>query len=124
MLKEATFLSLFWQADVLVNRCSNLLELFFFQDPIGPDVVFTKAPKKTNGFPVLEWESNKIANFECSLDNSPYEACGRGQRYRWTRPNMVDGLHTLKVRAIDNEGNVGRLAIHSWIVGKTAFILF
>ena len=84
----------------------------------APVVVFTKAPSKTNASPLIEWKSSESANFDCLLDNPPYFPCGRGTMNSWTRKNVADGQHTFKVRATDNEGNVGEPAVHIWTVGK------
>ena len=57
-----------------------------------------------------------VARFECSLDNGPYATCTSPRDYT----NLSGGSHTVRVRAIDQVGNVGAAAERSFTVDTTA----
>jgi len=55
--------------------------------------------------------------FRCSLDGAPFRACSSEEAYA----GLSDGEHTLKVKAIDSDGNADQTpAALSWTVDSNA----
>ena len=52
--------------------------------------------------------SNPVAGFQCSLDNSPFSSCGIATNNAGTITFniLVKGSHTVKIVAVDSQGNV------------------
>ena len=96
----------------------RLLIYIFFQDTIGPDVDFINPASRTGNSPTFDYSSRESVEFRCSFDDGDYKYCGRGFRGQWTRTNVPDGSHTLKVKGIDGLGVEGTPEVHTWIVGK------
>ena len=57
-----------------------------------------------------------VARLECSLDNGPFATCTSPRDYT----SLSGGSHTIRVRAIDQVGNVGAAAERSFTVDTTA----
>ncbi len=61
--------------------------------------------------------SNETATFECDLDGAGYEDCDP----TYMTPSLVDGGHTLLVRATDAAGNTDATSVnYSWVVDTLA----
>ncbi len=74
-------------------------------DCVAPQTTITKdAPRKTRKAKVkFKFASDDPgAEFECKLDNEPFEVCGSPKTVR----RLDEGKHKFKVRAIDAAGNV------------------
>ena len=63
-------------------------------------------------------DTNPIAGFQCSLDNSPFSSCATNNPATISYNNLAVGQqHTFTVRAVDTQGNVDpNPATFSWIV--------
>jgi large repetitive protein len=91
-------------------------------DTTAPSAAVTSGPaantsSSTAAFTFTGTDSGTgVASFECSVDAAAFAAC--------TSPHSVSGLadgpHTFEVRAIDQVGNVGSAASHSWSIDATA----
>ena len=64
----------------------------------------------------VTFTSEAGARFECSLDNGTFETCTSPRDYS----GLSGGSHTVRVRAIDQAGNVGAAAERSFTVDTTA----
>ena len=89
-------------------------------DTVVPTITFVDAPVKTNGSPMITWQSSEQADFNCSLDGGPYVTCGKGILGQWSENNIRDGSHRLSVKGEDAAGNVGSNSL-TWIVGKVIY---
>ncbi len=54
--------------------------------------------------------------FECSLDGATFAPCSSPANY----PGLTDDDHEFRVRQVDEAGNAGAIATHSWTVDTTA----
>lgn len=57
-----------------------------------------------------------IASFECSLNNAAFAACVSPRALT----NLAEGNQSLRVRALDNAGNVSAIATSNWRVDSVA----
>ena len=85
--------------------------------------VDTAAPTTTiSGFTVsgrtarITFSSEAGASFQCSLDNGPFQACTSPKEYT----GLTRGSHRVRVRAIDQVGNVGPVAERTFTIGPTS----
>jgi hypothetical protein len=62
---------------------------------VGPNNAFGSSD------PYLTFDATESASYECAIDSEAFEACGDG----WS-PTLMEGPHTLRVRATDQAGNV------------------
>ncbi|HEY6536210.1 MAG TPA: YncE family protein [Candidatus Nitrosocosmicus sp.] len=61
--------------------------------------------------------SNPIAGFQCSLDGGSFSNCNANNQNEITFNNLAAGPHTVKIRAVDSQGNVDLThASFSWFV--------
>ena len=91
--------------------------------PVVSDVnvvydVDTTAPAATIGDVTVTGTTARVtfsseagARFECSLDNGPFQACTSPRDYT----GLSAGSHSVRVRAIDQAGNVGAAAERSFV---------
>jgi len=77
-------------------------------DTTAPETEITDLPYSITGSTSADFElsgddgaGSGVAGFECSLDDAAYEACDDA----FTLSGLSDGLHTLRVRAVDRAGN-------------------
>ena len=74
----------------------------FVVDLVPPQTVLTKGPEGlTRLLGPFEFASNEPGYFECALDEGSFSYCSTP----YTAPSIADGVHTLKVRAVDDAGN-------------------
>ncbi len=64
----------------------------------------------------LTFTSEAGATFQCSLDNGPFQACTSPKEYS----GLSRGSHRVRVRAIDQFGNVGPAAQRTFTIGSTS----
>ena len=83
--------------------------------------VDTSAPAATIGGVTVSGTTVRVtfsseagARFECSLDNGPFQACTSPRDYT----GLSVGSHSVRVRAIDQAGNVGAAAERSFVVAS------
>ena len=88
-------------------------------DTTSPVAAFTDGPAPVAGTGTAHITlsaDESGATFECSLDGAAWAAC--------TSPvdltGLVDGQHTLRVRATDVAGNTGAVATRTWTVDTVA----
>jgi hypothetical protein len=85
-------------------------------DATAPETTLTATPATVIlvGETAFEFTSNEVgATFECSLDSAPFESCDSPHEVS----GLLDGEHTLEVRAVDAAGNVDATpATHTWTV--------
>jgi hypothetical protein len=94
------------------------------EDAVGPDTMppqttITSGPSETtnSSSATFEFTANEPANFECSLDTTPFAACSSPASYT----GLADGSHNFRVRATDTAGNTDPTpAERSWTVDTTA----
>ena len=60
-----------------------------------------------------------IAGYECSVDNAAFSSCVSPLNLT----NLVDGNHTVSVRATDEFGQLSNTATHNWFIDSTAPVL-
>ena len=84
-------------------------------------VVDTSAPAVTIGDVAVSGTTARVtfsseagARFECSLDNGPFVACTSPREYA----GLTSGSHTVRVRAIDQAGNVGVAAERGFVIAS------
>ena len=63
----------------------------------------------------VTFSSEAGARFECSLDNGPFQACTSPRDYT----GLSAGSHTVRVRAIDQVGNVGAAVERTFVIPST-----
>ena len=85
---------------------------------VGYDVD-TAAPVATIGDVAVSGSTARVtfsseagARFECSLDNGPFQPCTSPREFT----GLSAGSHTVRVRAIDQVGNVGAAVERSFVV--------
>lgn len=85
-------------------------------DTVPPETIKVSGPQETveSSATAFEFSSNEEnVLFECSLDGSAFFACSSPYK----SPDLVDGPHTLSIRAIDASNNEDNTPIvYSWIV--------
>lgn len=65
-------------------------------------------------------EADATAVFQCSLDGSPFTACGKNTEYK----KLELGDHCFSVRAVDQAGNLSPQAAYCWVVATNkTFVL-
>jgi hypothetical protein len=81
----------------------------------------TAAPTTTIGSVTVSGTTARVtfssevgARFECSLGGGPFQACTSPREYTGLTP----GTHTVRVRAIDQVGNVGPAAERSFVISS------
>ena len=81
-----------------------------------PPPTITSAPPDPSG-PSASFEFSGQGNvtFRCSLDDLPFADCTSPQSYA----GLVDGAHTFRVVAVDENGNAGFAAQRTWRVDST-----
>jgi hypothetical protein len=62
----------------------------------------------------VTFSSEAGARFECSLGNGPFQACTSPREYT----DLAPGTHVVRVRAIDQVGNVGPVAERSFVISS------
>jgi Glycosyl hydrolases family 16 len=84
--------------------------------------VDTSAPATTIGDVTVSGTTARVtfsseagASFECSLDSGPFQACTSPKEYT----GLSAGSHRVRVRAIDQVGNVGPAAERSFTIAST-----
>ncbi len=94
----------------------------FTIDTAAPTVTIGSAPPSLTGtttasivFNGTDTGGGNVARFECSIDNGAYTACSSPHAYS----GIVQGPHTIDVRAIDSAGNIGTATSVSWTVDLT-----
>ncbi|RYZ02713.1 MAG: hypothetical protein EOO73_30595 [Myxococcales bacterium] len=89
-------------------------------DTVAPGTTIKTAEPNPTNDPTGDFvfESNDLtASFECSLDGGAYAPCNA----TYSTPALVDGSHTLSVRAKDAAGNVDpNPETYTWTVDATA----
>jgi hypothetical protein len=85
-------------------------------DTTPPSVIFDAGPQGAVASRTadLGFSVSESASVACSLDGSPFQACGSPQ----TLSGLGDGPHQLTVQAVDAAGNVGAAA-RAWTVDTT-----
>jgi hypothetical protein len=63
----------------------------------------------------ISFTSEPGATFQCSLDGGAFSLCSSPS----VRSGLVDGPHSIAVKAVDSVGNVGSPATASWTVNTT-----
>ncbi|QSQ13154.1 DUF4215 domain-containing protein [Myxococcus landrumensis] len=85
-------------------------------DTVAPDTSFVRSPPGRTDATEAEFDYGSTENgvrYECSLNGGPYTACG-------TTYDVSHGDHTLRVRAVDEAGNVDATpAEYRWTVLNT-----
>jgi large repetitive protein len=84
-------------------------------DTTPPETTITSGPSGTTSstLATFEFTANEPSTFECSLDSAPFAACTSPASYS----GLVNGSHTVRVRATDMAGNVDSTpAERSWTV--------
>jgi hypothetical protein len=83
--------------------------------------VDTSAPATTIGAVTVSGTTARVtfsseagARFECSLNNGPFQACTSPREYT----GLSAGTHAVRVRAIDQVGNVGPAAERSFVISS------
>ena len=90
-------------------------------DSTAPDTMVTSGPpsfdnSSTTMITFVGTPAADVAKFECSLDAAAFADCTSPA----TLANLVSGLHTFKVRAVDSAGNDDPTpAQHSWTLDTT-----
>lgn len=89
-------------------------------DTLAPSTVFvdvSPSEANTNSTSMqFTFAANETASFECSLDNTGYNACNSPLQLS----GLNDGSHELKVKAKDLAGNTGLPATYAWNVDTVA----
>jgi len=64
----------------------------------------------------VTFSSESGARFECSLDGGPFASCTNPREYT----GLSAGSHTVRVRAVDQAGNVSAVAERTFVIGSTS----
>jgi hypothetical protein len=81
-----------------------------------PPPTITSAPPDPSGSSAsFEFSGQGNVTFQCSLDDLPFADCTSPQSYA----GLVDGAHTFRVVAVDENGNAGFAAQRTWRVDST-----
>lgn len=100
-------------------------------DPDAPPVVrLTTFPSGYNGLPFSSTTTGVTVNFavaeagtvtsrECKLDDRDWETCYSNTQARWTGLALVEGPHTVSVRATNAAGRTSPVASYTWTVDAT-----
>ena len=88
-------------------------------DSTPPRIKFGKSLYPLNTRVDLPLLSNELTSFNCSLDDQPYTACGKGLEGRFTARDLTEGPHELKVKGTDEAGNEADPISLKWNSGKS-----
>ncbi|SNB45595.1 M6 family metalloprotease domain-containing protein [Geobacter sp. DSM 9736] len=100
--------------DGLANREANPPVTSWTIDTVAPVTAITGAPLPVSSSPDADFifNASEAAQFFCSLDGSPWQACTSPLHYS----GLETGSHTFAVYAVDSATNSGAAAVHSWSV--------
>ena len=87
----------------------------FVVDATGPAVTIKRAPRATTGKRTARFEftTEAGATTKCKLDRAKYRKCSSPAKFK-----VKPGRHKLRILAIDDLGNKGKLAVHRWQVKR------
>jgi hypothetical protein len=87
-------------------------------DDTAPVANITSGPSTPTNITsaTFTFESNDpTATLECRLDGAPFTRCSSPINYT----GLVNGNHSVRVRAIDLAGNIGTIVLYTWTVDTT-----
>lgn len=115
-LSQGSHSFIVYSADAAGNVSSATYS--FTVDSIGPDapIIATSASLTNSLTSTFSFTAEPGSTAVCSINSATYTSCSSP----FTTPVLTDGLHTLRVRAIDAAGNIGSIATRTWTLDTVA----